>query len=390
MAENTKTLNFTFDQIEAKLAKIDENTAVTYATENWVNTEVKNLIGDVENLKTLDRSSVTDAINWLKTLVDGNYQELTDAKKAITTLNSSDEIQGSVDKKLKDAIGVFRDELLNGADDAYDTLKELSVLINTNASAVDALTQTITAVNEKTTYSNTDKTPTAIGGIPAGTSFESISIQDLLTNLLYPYTKPVINLFTLNPDAGVYEKGHSKTLTSASVKITKKSKTIDRVDLCKGSEVLNSLSDLSIDSSGTTLTFSTINDTVSTDTTYTVKVYEAGGDTPAASKTASYTFVSPYYYGVVTGGVDITDGLIKALHKVVEVKGNKSYSYTTTSNQCAVIAYPASYGTLSEIKDANNFTQNWNMLEKTIDDVPYYVYVSAAAAATNFTYKFNY
>jgi hypothetical protein len=55
-----------------------------------------------------------------------------------------------------------------------------------------------------------------------------------------------------------------------------------------------------------------------------------------------------------------------------------------------VIAYPASYGNITSIKDPNGFTQTWTKYELTVNNVNYYVYVSAAAAATNCKYTFSY
>jgi hypothetical protein len=248
------------------------------------------------------------------------------------------------------------------------------------------------AIDSKTTYSNSDPIVTTIGGIAAGTTFENVPVTDLLTSLLYPYTKPVINSFTLSPSAGVKKKGVSITLTSASAKATKKSKAIDTIALYKGSTLLKSVSGTSITSAGTIVTFSDLSDelTGTSNTTYTVKVSEKDGTANVATSTATYTFVDPYYHGVISKDATIDATLISGLTEKVEAKGTKSYSYTTASDQCAIIAYPASYGTIKEIKDPNNFTQTWTVVEVTINNVLYYVYISAAAAATDCTYKFSY
>lgn len=248
------------------------------------------------------------------------------------------------------------------------------------------------AIASKTTYNNSDPIVTAIGGIAAGTTFENVPINDLITNLLYPYTKPVVGSFVLTPGAGVKKKGVSITLTGASVKVTKKSKAISKVELYRGSTLLASLNGSNITSAGTTLTFSGLNDilTGTANTTYTVKVSEENGTANVVSSTASYSFVDPYYCGVIDQGAEINEALITALSEKVEAKGAKSYTYTTTSTQCAVIAYPASYGVLKEIKDPNNFTQTWTRHSLTIGTISYYAYVSAAAAATGCTYKFSY
>ena len=254
-------------------------------------------------------------------------------------------------------------------------------------------------LNALTIYNNSDPLINDIGGIKASehtNGFNNVQIADLLTELLYPYTVPIINSVTLSPGAGVKKKGVGITLTSVSTKITKKSKTISKVDLYKGSTLLASKSKdtdgINITSAGTTITFSDLNDvlTGNSNTTYTIKISEENGTADVVTKSATYTFVNPYYFGIVSKTDEINADLIKGLTEVIESKGSKSRTYTTTSDQCAVIAYPSSYGNLKSIVDANNFTQTWDKYTITIDGVEYYVYVSGAAQATDFKYTFSY
>lgn len=251
------------------------------------------------------------------------------------------------------------------------------------------------AINNKTIYTNSEPLLNDVGGIKASAhteGFNNVPISDLITELLYPYTAPVINSFTLNPTASVKKKGVPVTLTSASVKVTKKSKAISSLDLYRGTALLKSVRGNSVTSTGTTITFSDINDTLdgNTDTTYTVKVSEENGTQNVVTKSATYTFVSPYYYGVINKDSEITEALVTGLSEKVESKGSKTLSYTTTTEQCSVLAYPASYGNLASIKDPNGFTQTWAKYEILINNVAYLVYVSGAAAATDCKYVFSY
>lgn len=242
-------------------------------------------------------------------------------------------------------------------------------------------------------YTNSEPLLSDVGGIKATehtSGFNNVPITDLITELLYPYTQPVISSFSLTPAAGVKEKGVSLTLTKASATISKKSKPISKVELYRGSTKLaTSTTTVSTD---TVVTFSDLNDVLdgNSDTTYYVKVSEENGTENVVAKSAKYTFVNPYYVGVIEANSSITASLITKLTKKIEAKGTKTYPYTTTSSQCAVIAYPASYGNLATIKDANNFTQTWTKKSIQINSVDYYVYVSGAAAATGFKYTFTY
>ena len=62
----------------------------------------------------------------------------TDTKTSLTTTFSSTKIASDIEA-AKNAV---KNDLLNGAGEAYDTLKELGELIDTNKSAIDALKDT--------------------------------------------------------------------------------------------------------------------------------------------------------------------------------------------------------------------------------------------------------
>jgi hypothetical protein len=247
-----------------------------------------------------------------------------------------------------------------------------------------------------TTYTNTEPLLSNLGGILAKNhpnGFDNVPINDLLTELLYPYTAPVINSFTLNPAAGVKEKNQPLVVNSATVKATKKSKEIASVALYRGNELIETKTD-TIESTGTTLTFD-INDTLNgaTDTSYIVAITEVGDDANTITSEAKYSFVHPYYYGVISGNTTVDSDVILGFTKSVRAKGSHSHTYTT-SNQRPVIAYPQSYGELKSIIDPNNFAQNWTKSIVEFNDnttlgVPYYVYVGGISTATT-TYKFNY
>ena len=251
-------------------------------------------------------------------------------------------------------------------------------------------------IANSTKYTNNMPMINDIGGIKASehpNGFTDVPLNDLITELLYPYTKPVINSFSLNPSAGVKEMNVPVTVNSATVKITKKSKPIQKVELYKDGTVVQTKTD-DISSSGTTLTF-TLNETLdgSTNTSYKVKVTDGSETVEYSAQT--YSFVYPYFYGVVSDGATIDSATILGFTKSIRAKGSHGYTYTT-NNQCPVIAYPKSYGALKSIIDPNNFTQTWTQNtvkvdnDGTIDGVDYYVYVGGASTATNTKYTFNY
>jgi len=56
-------------------------------------------------------------------------------------------------------------------------------------------------------YTNTNGTPEEIGGIEAGQIFNNTSLQDILTNLLYPYQYPKVNEFGIETQITPLEVG---------------------------------------------------------------------------------------------------------------------------------------------------------------------------------------
>jgi len=93
------------------------------ATVNDINTNITNL----QNKHANDVQSLTDKINNdIQALKDNEIKSLQDA---VNLLNADQNTEGSVEYKIKQAI----DALINGAGDAYDTLKEIVDYINKEA-----------------------------------------------------------------------------------------------------------------------------------------------------------------------------------------------------------------------------------------------------------------
>ena len=251
------------------------------------------------------------------------------------------------------------------------------------------------------TYTNNEALLQDIGGIKASdhpNGFNNVPITDLITELLYPYKAPNISSFSLDPSASVKEKNVIFTCKTATVSVEKKTKPIERIELYRGTERIKYETN-GVANGVTNLQFS-INEELkgSTNTTYTVAVVEQGAEKEAASKSLTYTFVYPYFYGVINKGTTITSeniwSICNTFNKDVANKGQKKYKYTT-NNQCPVIVYPKAHKLLSSIIDPNNFSQTWDQYLVTINNgttikgVEYYVYVGGASTASNVQYTFN-
>ena len=236
-------------------------------------------------------------------------------------------------------------------------------------------------------------TPSAVGGIPAGTDLNGLTSLEILTMMLYPYVKPTITA-TGTPNGGTFEVGDNKTITNVRVVVGKKSKKIIKVEVLDGATSLGLLDDATIENGGT-FDFPVNIEVASVNKQLTASVIDEQGSEVTA-KTGAFTFISPYYVGVCNADATIDEALVTGLTKKVEAKATKTISYTT-ANQKMVFAYPASYGAISKIYDSNNFDVTNTFTKEVISitgldgvAVEYNVYTNSTSSVTNFNMKFQY
>lgn len=283
----------------------------------------------------------------------------------------------------------FGDGISTWSELAYVTPDEIEVDAELNAESENPIQNK--AVNEAVHYTNDTPTVTAIGGVAAGTTFDNMSINDVLTKILYPYIKPTASI-SVTPNGGTFEKGTSVSVTALKVTATKKSSAIASVVAKQGSTTITTITE-GVAEGGTFNCLPAEGITLTADATFTGTVTDVDGGSASASST-KFTFIDPYYYGVVADGTAITSDVIKSLTKDVKAKGNKNYTYTT-EGECMVIAYPASYGELKSAVDPNGFENiaSYTKHEVTVTtasgDVAYYAYVKTASTVTDFVIKYS-
>lgn len=215
-------------------------------------------------------------------------------------------------------------------------------------------------------------------GLKKGETFDNVPISQLMTKMLYPYSAPQVSL-TSDPNGGVYEIGASVKVNSLTAHVTKKSDNITKVEVFDGSVSLGSKTD------GQTgnLVFPLASTNVTTNKRFTVKVTDASEKITTASS-PEFTFVSPFFSGVVDPDSAITGDAVKLLTKSVQTRSNKVITYSP-NNQKMLFAYPKSYGALKKIEDPNKFdvTSTWQATEVQVagldgNNVTYYVYVQVS------------
>lgn len=302
----------------------------------------------------------------------------------------------TVGKQLHD--GFISDNIARSKDVNDAVTKALNdAKVYTDRAETDAVDAAKEYVDEEDKFDIDMNTINDFGGIAANTNLNGMTTHEILKKLLYPYVEADVGNATASTNGGTYEKGITKTITSVSITVIKKSEPITSVALYDGSELIEKKTDVA---NGGTITFSGLNRVVSSNGgKLTVKVTypDANGSAKTVTKeTGAFTFISPYWYGVCGAATEINADFILGLTKDLAAKGTKTYSYTTNA-QRMVIAYPSSYGKLKHIKDGNGLDNTGAFGEPTTVSVTsalgvteeYYVYtngVTSCSATMTFSY----
>lgn len=122
--------------------------------------------GHLSQLTTQDKSSLVAAINELKAAVVSS-SGIDDGQVSTTTTYSSNKIVTLLD--------ALKQEILGGADDAYETLLEIQQLLKDDTSGLDAL---LTAVNQRVRF-DAPQTLTVEEQQQARTNIGAVAVRDV-------------------------------------------------------------------------------------------------------------------------------------------------------------------------------------------------------------------
>ena len=317
----------------------------------------------------------------------------------IKTLAECIMMDSSGTKNIKQYVDETIAALVADAPEALDTLKELADAITENESVVEAINTAIGNKADKTAVTYTNNTPVvqAHGGIAVGETFNAVPVTEMLTRILYPWVAPTVAATVVTPaNGGTFEKGNTQNVTSIRVSVTKKSSNITKVEIFDGASSLGSKTGADLDTLNSTgsaaLTF-TVDVDVTANKNFQAKVTDAAEKITTAN-TGSFSFVYPYYQGVIAADATADEATVKALTKLIQAKGTKAVTYTA-NNQKMVFATPKANGVIKTITDPNGFnvTDTFTQSEISITGLDgtaqdYYVYVSAPTTVSNFKETF--
>ena len=372
----------------------------------WLSAKAADVLSVCKNeaeLRTFINSVITDsgvATDEALATLSNRVTDAEDAIEALELLMGSKSVKDQIDEAIAN-LNLSDTYELKGV--AANLVSPVSEKANDNADAIAAINNEETGilaqakdyVDEEDIFVTDITTVNALGGIAAGTDLNGLTTHEVLNKLLFPYVAQVVDTPSRTPNTTTVEKGNTQTITSVTVKVTKKSEPITKIELLNGSTSLGVKEGESV-AAGGTFTFSGLNVSVpSTNVKLTVKVTDASGNV-VSKETAGWTFVYPYYIGTCAEGTEINEALIEGLTKKVESKGTKTITFNT-DYQSFVFAYPKAHGELKSVLDPNSFEilPSFTQYEVSVTGLDetaqiYYVYVNAPSTVSNFVVTFKY
>lgn len=236
-------------------------------------------------------------------------------------------------------------------------------------------------------YTNITPMPEAVGGYEVGTTFSDQDNQEMWDGLLYPYQYPAFTSFAISGqvqtlECGVDTLGGVQTFTWATTNPSNiNTNSIDIWDVTGASQLAGSQPNsgsLVIDI-GAAVTQDIHNEY------WDWRIDAENSKSETLSRTFRVRFYSPTYYGVGAPGLSVAQ--VQALTKAVQAKADRTYAFSPSS-QVYYYAYPASFGLLTSILDANGFETigDWTLSVVSFTNNP----PDYEGIATNYNvYEFN-
>ena len=200
------------------------------------------------------------------------------------------------------------------------------------------------------TYTNLTPTAVSIGGIPAGSTFDNMTMQEMWDALLYPYQTPIFSSFTSSMstpiEVGSTIPAGSVTFlwnTTNSSNIAANSIKID--DITAGNNLASGLAN-----TGTTaISISEITNVMATSHQWKITATNTKG--AFLSRTLNVYWQWKIYYGE-SALTDLTETDVEAL-RVGTLAANVSGNYSFNAGEYKWICYPTSFGLKTTFKDAS-------------------------------------
>lgn len=251
---------------------------------------------------------------------------------------------------------------------------QLNAMLDTLRLATANLTPEGRISSDYVDYDETDTVTTAIDKLKSGLAAAQATIKNLVSGetvkpefVVTPSNKNFLNVTSTQLDNLTFG------VAASSISLVEGDIT---VELYKGGDVIDTKT---ITQETTTVTLT--GGTVTTDTTFKVVCsYKFEGDVDSRTEevSVSYKYVDYTYFGILEPTANFVDS-IDSLSTVVKTSAGYTYNGISLKNKKICYAFPASLGTVTNIKDGNNFDVT-DAFDKTtpvdVNGVNYTVFVS--------------
>lgn len=158
-----------------------------YYTESEIDTKVTALQTSINGKANSTHTHAIDDVTGLQTALDGKASSTHNHDTAYDKKGAADTALASAKSYADEAATTVKNDLLNGAGEAYDTLKELGDLIDANVDAIDAL-ETVAAGKADKNHTHTIANVTGLQSALDGKADSSHG-----THVSYSTTAPVMD-----------------------------------------------------------------------------------------------------------------------------------------------------------------------------------------------------
>ena len=196
-------------------------------------------------------------------------------------------------------------------------------------------------------FSDSRPIPIEIGDITLGTTFDNMSIADVLRKMIYPYLPPICTISLANstgyvevgtyPNIGINYSITKRTSNTLPTKLTNMIPSTYPKITTPGQTTVSGVARGVM-----------IQPVTATTSTFTIKVNDGNYSNSAS---VSVSGIYPYFYGFTSSNT-LTVAALSSMTKIVEPKGDKTFDITGSGN--FFFAYDSSYGPLASIYDDLN------------------------------------
>lgn len=231
-------------------------------------------------------------------------------------------------------------------------------LVRTQAGFVELKTASFSSATLPT-FTDALPTPVDFGGIPAGSTFSNVPLEEMIRQMLYPYLGPLASILITN---SVRERNHvASDIVNYEYTLTKRTAPVtSQITFDGATPPIAPVVGPSIGGSSFVTNTYTASQTLtnvqiqnSTSGTFTFSVIVTDG-TQSSTASQQVNYVYPYYYGfsptTSSPEAQIASGTFS---KLIDVYASQSVALAGTGY--LHFCYPETYGDINEIYDSNGF-----------------------------------